>query len=263
VTSPGRAADRPVRAVLFDWGGTITPWHEVDFHATWGAYAAALGHTGEAHTAFVAAICAAEDAAWKRGRCGGGSARLGDLLEAVGVTAEQPGAAGALAAYRELWEPHTLTAPGIKPLWEALRGRGIRVGVVSNTIWDRDYHRWIFERDGVLDLVDVDVYSSETPWVKPQREIFAHAARAAGLEPTECAYVGDRSYEDVHGPQQVGMRAIWVPHSTIPLDQQVSHDATPDAVAHELMDVLAIVDRWNGHGGDPGPGSESGPGPDA
>jgi putative hydrolase of the HAD superfamily len=81
--------------------------------------------------------------------------------------------------------------------------------------------------------------------VKPQPEIFAHAARAAGVEPAECAYVGDRSYEDVHGPQQVGMRAIWVPHSSIPLDQQVSHDATPDAVAHEITDVLTIVESWN------------------
>jgi putative hydrolase of the HAD superfamily len=44
-----------------------------------------------------------------------------------------------------------------------------------------------------------------------------------------------------------------VPHSTIPVDQQVSHDATPDAVAHELLDVLAIVDRWNG--GDARPGA--------
>ena len=98
----------------------------------------------------------------------------------------------------------------------------------------------------MLHLVDADVYSSETPWVKPQAEIFAHASEVLGVETVECAYVGDRSYEDVHGPQQVGMRAIWVPHSTIPEDQQVSHEATPDAVAHELLDVLAIVDRWNG-----------------
>jgi putative hydrolase of the HAD superfamily len=249
VTPPARGAGLPVRAVLFDWGGTITPWHEVDFHATWGAYAAALGHTGDAHTAFVAAICAAEDAAWRRGRSGGGSARLHELLESVGVTDGHPGAEEALTAYRELWEPHTLTAPEIRPLWEGLRDQGIRVGVLSNTIWDRDYHRSIFARDGVLDLIDVDVYSSETPWVKPQPEIFAHAARQAGLEPGECAYVGDRSYEDVHGPQQVGMRAIWVPHSTIPLDQQVSHDATPDAVAHDLGDVLTIVAAWNGSAG--------------
>jgi len=168
-----------------------------------------------------------------------------ELLESVGVAEGHPGADEALTAYRTLWEPHTITAPGIRPLWEGLRDRGIRVGVLSNTLWDRDYHRSIFERDGVLDLVDVDVYSSETPWVKPQPEIFAHAAREAGLRPGECAYVGDRSYEDVHGPQQVGMRAIWVPHSSIPLDQQVSHDATPDAVAYEIGDVLTIVESWN------------------
>jgi putative hydrolase of the HAD superfamily len=239
------AAGPPVRAVFFDWGGTITPWHQVDFHLTWEAYAAGLGHTGEARAAFVAAICEAEDAAWTRGRCGGGSARLNELLASVGIAEGHPGSDEALTAYRELWEPHTLTAPEIGPLWEALRNNGIRVGVLSNTLWDRAYHRSIFERDGVLDLIDVDVYSSETPWVKPQSEIFAYAAGQARVAPQECAYVGDRSYEDVHGPQQVGMRAIWVPHSTIPVEQQVSHDATPDAVAHELGDVLTIVESWN------------------
>ena len=238
----------PVRGVIFDWGGTITPWHQVDFRATWGAYAAGLGHRGDEHAAFVAAICRAEDDVWKRGRTGGGSARLEELLESVGVADVHPRASDALAAYRELWEPHTITHPDVKPLWSALRGSGIRVGVLSNTIWDRDYHRSIFERDGVLELIDGDVYSSETPWVKPQAEIFEHAAVALGLEPGECAYVGDRSYEDVHGPQQVGMRAIWIPHSQIPEDQQVSHEATPDAVAHELLDIATIVARWNGTG---------------
>jgi putative hydrolase of the HAD superfamily len=58
--------------------------------------------------------------------------------------------------------------------------------------------------------------------------------------------VGDRGYEDVHGPQSAGMRAILVPHSDIPESQQVRHDATPDAVAHELLDVLDIVLRWDG-----------------
>jgi putative hydrolase of the HAD superfamily len=40
------------------------------------------------------------------------------------------------------------------------------------------------------------------------------------------------------------MRAIWVPHSQIPAAQQVSVDVVPDAVAHELLDILAIVDEW-------------------
>ena len=40
------------------------------------------------------------------------------------------------------------------------------------------------------------------------------------------------------------MRAIWVPHSDIPADQQVTVDATPDGVAESLLDVLDIVDGW-------------------
>ena len=27
-----------VEAVIFDWGGTLTPWHEVDLTAGWYAY---------------------------------------------------------------------------------------------------------------------------------------------------------------------------------------------------------------------------------
>lgn len=38
---------------------------------------------------------------------------------------------------------------------------------------------------------------------------------------------------------------IWVPHSEIPVAQQVSVDVTPDGVAHELLDVLDIVDGWH------------------
>jgi putative hydrolase of the HAD superfamily len=41
------------------------------------------------------------------------------------------------------------------------------------------------------------------------------------------------------------MRAIWIPHSEIPVDQQVSHEATPDAIAHDLADIRTIVDAWN------------------
>jgi putative hydrolase of the HAD superfamily len=64
------------------------------------------------------------------------------------------------------------------------------------------------------------------------------------VEPAEAVYVGDRPFEDVHGSQLAGMRAIWVPHSMIPLTQQVSVDVVPDGVAHELLDVLGIVDAW-------------------
>ncbi|MEP6796736.1 MAG: HAD family hydrolase [Lapillicoccus sp.] len=241
----GEAARPDVGAVIFDWGGTITPWHTVDLTEQWRIFARAY-HLDDPHLADDLAdrVWAAEDAGWRRGRADNSSARLEEMLAEAGVAAQDPRTAAGLAAYREFWEPHTWTDPQIPQLWEALRDRGVRVGVLSNTIWSRDYHRDLFARDGVLDLVDADVYSSETPWVKPSPEIFRHAAAAVGVPAEQCVYVGDRSYEDVHGPQSVGMRAIWVPHSDIPVDQQVSVEVTPDGIAHELLDVLRLIDGW-------------------
>ncbi|HPB73490.1 MAG TPA: HAD-IA family hydrolase, partial [Phycicoccus sp.] len=125
-----------------------------------------------------------------------------------------------------------------------LRARGLKVGVLSNTIWSRAYHREIFARDGVLDLLDADLYTSEIAHVKPHPKAFRAVCRALAVAPERCVYVGDRMFEDVHGPHQVGMRAIWIPHSDIPAGQRVDVTAIPDATAHELLDVLAIVDGW-------------------
>ena len=245
----------PVDAVVFDWGGTLTPWHEVDLPEQWRVFAREVhgipvdspdvsqADLDEAHR-LADRILEVESAAWTRGRDEHTSAALADILEAAGIDAAHDRHHLALAAYRGFWEPHTHTDPQVRPLWEGLRARGIKVGVLSNTIWSREYHQGIFERDGVLDLVDADLYSSELGHVKPHPEAFRAICRELDVDPRRSVYVGDRIFEDVHGPQQVGMRAIWIPHSDIPANQRVEVTAVPDGRAHELLDVLALVDAW-------------------
>jgi len=233
-----------VQAVIFDWGGTLTPWHTVDLTEQWLSYARRYDSAGAAPLA--ERILAEERAAWLRLRGDGGSARLEEILAAAGVRTDDPAHSAAQAAYEEFWEPHTQTDPQVRPLWEGLRDRGIRVGVLSNTIWSRAYHDGIFARDGVLDLIDGAVYTSEIGHAKPHREAFAAALAAVGVsDPARAVYVGDRAYEDVHGAQGAGLRAVLVPHSDIPADQQVPVDVTPDGVAGHLVDILEIVDRWS------------------
>jgi putative hydrolase of the HAD superfamily len=232
------------RAVIFDWGGTLTPWHSVDLEEQWRVFARQV-HAEEGQALSLAArIVAAEDAAWVRSRTDHSSARLHEILTEAGLDEGDLQREAALAAYREFWEPHTFTDEQVKPLFEGLREREVRVGVLSNTIWPRDYHRGVFERDGVLELIDADIYSSELAWTKPHPEAFRAAAAALGVEPSEAVYVGDRPFEDIHGSQLAGMRAIWVPHSDIPVGQQVPVDAIPDGVAHQLLDILDILDGW-------------------
>jgi len=236
----------PVRAVIFDWGGTLTPWHTVDLNSQWDAYAELYAPDPAAARELAGRIVAAEAEAWRRSRTSGVSAHLAEVLAAAGVDTDHPGHPAALAAYEEFWEPHTFTDPDVTPLFTGLRERGIRVGVLSNTIWTRDFHERVFARDGVLPLVDGSVYSSEIDHAKPHREAFRAAMAAVGVsDPARCVYVGDRPYEDVHGAQRVGMRAVLVPHSDIPAVQQVPVDVHPDGVAHRLLDVLDLVDGWN------------------
>jgi putative hydrolase of the HAD superfamily len=239
-----------VEAVIFDWGGTLTPWHSIDFRDQWLSYArqhaAASDRTPDEAFELAERIMANERDAWLRIRDDGGSARMAEILAASGVRSDDPGHSAAQAAYEEFWEPHTVTDAQVRPLWEGLRDRGIRVGVLSNTIWPRSYHDGIFARDGVLDLIDGSVYTSEIDHAKPHREAFAAALAAVGVvDPSRAVYVGDRVYEDVHGAQAAGLRAILVPHSDIPTDQQVPVDVTPDGLAHELLDILALVDTWS------------------
>ena len=121
---------------------------------------------------------------------------------------------------------------------------GLRVGVLSNTIWPREWHVGFFERDGVYDLVDGDVYTSEIPWTKPSARAFAAAMDAVGVDdPAACVYVGDRLYDDIWGAQQAGLAAVHVPHSTIPPGQVGHTEGRPDAVVHSLAEVPEAVRR--------------------
>jgi putative hydrolase of the HAD superfamily len=231
-----------LEAVIFDWGGTLTRWHDIDFHAESLALAQAV--VGADHEVAVSQqrLHEAGAAVWSRSRDHQRSATVADLFTEAGLSHDPD----LLTAYYEFWEPHTYTDPEVGPLWEELRRRGLRVGVLSNTIWPRSWHEGFFRRDGVDHLIDGDVYTSEIPWTKPSTAAFRAAMAAVGVnDPARCVYVGDRLFDDVWGARNAGMRSIHVPHSRIPVDQVGHTEGEPDAVAHRLSDIPAILDRWS------------------
>jgi putative hydrolase of the HAD superfamily len=81
--------------------------------------------------------------------------------------------------------------------------------------------------------------------MKPHPEAFRTAlAAVGGVDPAAAVFVGDRPWDDVCGAQAVGMRAVLVPHSTIPERQLMPVSGEPDAVVNRLTDLLPIVDAW-------------------
>ena len=222
-----------VKAVVFDWGGTLTPWHTIDLAEAWRAMR--LGDDAAER------LVAAEQTAWARARQTQRSATMDQVFAAAGVAAGPQEIAG----YYAWWEEHTYTDQDVRPLWEQLRSRGIRIGVLSNTLWPRTEHERVFRRDGVAGLIDAAVYTSEIEWTKPHPAAF-HAVLDAlgGMPPEDAVFVGDRPWDDIAGAKGVGMRAVLLPHSDIPAYQEGPVRGEPDAVVSRLADVLPLVDAW-------------------
>jgi HAD superfamily hydrolase (TIGR01509 family) len=237
-SSPG------VEAVIFDWGGTLTPYHDVDLLDLWRAAARVLA-PGDAETSesVAVALAAAEREWWLRVASTG---RSGTTAEVLAAAARQTGldldAAlhdAALAAHLEAWTPNTITDPEAAPLLRALRERGIKTGLLSNTHWPREWHeRWL-HRDGVLELIDERVYTSDLEYTKPHPEAFRAVLGALGVEPEAAVFVGDRPVDDISGAKALGMRAVLIPNSVVP-----GHPVKPDARISSLRELLPLIDEW-------------------
>ena len=232
-----------LEAVVFDWGGTLTPFHAIDLADLWAVAARILAP--ERADELAAALLAAERESWDRvaSRAGMASATLDDLLavaaERTGVAIEAAVRDQALEAHLEAWTPHTLTDPEAAPLLRALRERGIRTGLLSNTHWPREWHERILARDGVLDLLDVRVYTSELRHTKPHAEAFRAVLDPLRARAEHAVMVGDRPFDDITGAQALGMRAVLLPNDFVP-----AAPVTPDATIARLSELLPIVDAW-------------------
>lgn len=234
-----------IRAVIFDWGGTLTPWHEVDLVAQWYAYAEVYDPVNAASLAV--RLRDAEMQRWRVQLLSNGQTSTGALDSIFldeGIDISSDVHSQALESYLRFWDPHTFADPQAEGLLQALRADGLSIGVLSNTLWPRSHHEAVFARDGLLPLIDAAAYTSEMPMAKPHVDAFTTIADMLEVSPRDAVFVGDRIWDDILGAQQAGMKTIHIPHSRIPDDQVPDGSAIPDAVIDELGEVLDVVRGW-------------------
>ena len=162
------------------------------------------------------------------------------LLGDVGVEIDDEVLGRYLEAEHRAWDPARILAANTHPLLEALRERGLKLGLVSNA-FDPG---WLLHRDleemGLAQRLDFSVFSSEIGLRKPHPAIFEHALGALGVEPERTLFVGDRLFEDVRGAAELGMttvQALWFRADEHP------DGAEPDHRAFTQLDVLNVVRR--------------------
>ncbi len=126
-----------------------------------------------------------------------------EIVRAMGGDAE--GARACAEDMTAAWEQHHNFElfEDVFPVFEELRGYGLRIGLVSNTGRDLDafvvHHR--------LD-VDVAIGSRAHGKTKPDPTIFRAALERLQVEPAAAAMVGDSLEDDIEGAAAIGLRAI-------------------------------------------------------
>jgi len=96
-------------------------------------------------------------------------------------------------------------AEGALEAFAALRGRGVKVAVVSN--WD-DRLRGLLEVMGLMDAVDAAFISTELGVEKPDPAIYRLACEGLGVRPVEALHVGDHPEKDVAAARAAGCGAL-------------------------------------------------------
>jgi putative hydrolase of the HAD superfamily len=123
-----------------------------------------------------------------------------------------------------------------RPALEALAGRGLKLGVVSNfEPWLED----VLALEGVDHLFAAVAISGKLGVAKPDPEIFLAALEEAGADPAATVHVGDQPGNDVAAARAVGITPVLI-------DRFARHP-DPDG-AHRVEDLLGLVRLLNGHG---------------
>lgn len=224
-----------IRAVLFDYGGTLdgpaSHWrdrfvdlyHAAGLDASFEAISAAFGHAT---------------------RCGYAEPGVSDLdlqglvefhvtrqLEHLGVT-DHALAVRVVAAFLERCAAALATS---RALLARLHVRGIPLGVVSNFYGNM---RRVVDDAGLAPYLATVVDSTCVGVSKPDPRIFAIALANIGTPPGETLYVGDSFDKDVVGAHDAGLRTGWLVGPTTgpcPAPELV------DFRLRRLEDVEAIV----------------------
>ena len=234
-----------LKAVLLDWGGTLMQEEWTDEIALEGHAAglAAIARDGlptaEAFTRYLS-----DHEAELFRLVGDDEIDIADVMRRSfaehGVNLGDDDLRLFLTAVHDVWASYYWLAGTTHALLDALRRRGLRLALVSNTASPEWLLRPVLERQGLLERLDAVALSSEVGKRKPHPAIFERALDELGVAPGQALFVGDRLEADVAGASRVGMKtvqALWFRADEAPVVVE------PDFQAFTQMDVLNVVDR--------------------
>jgi HAD superfamily hydrolase (TIGR01509 family) len=234
----------PIKAVLFDFGGTLYDYRVLapgDIEslvalAGWSGIDASPADIGRAYRDSMRRVF--RDYLPKPFYLHGDLFRdaVRGMLESFGIVPD----GAQLERYRALqWELHQrdlVLREGVVETLTELRSRGLHVGMVSNI--DEDQLRHLIELTDLGRYFDSLLSSEHAQSCKPAPAIFAEAIRRAGCRPAEALFVGDTLAADVAGANRAGLRSVLLWHRD---DRDPGGETKPRHVIRQIPEILDLL----------------------
>jgi putative hydrolase of the HAD superfamily len=138
--------------------------------------------------------------------------------------------------YRE-WAAcqHFFLYDDVTPALRTLAGRGLKIGLISNSHRSLASFETHFSLEG---LIHGAVSSSEHGYLKPHPSIFEAGLRLLDVDPGESVMVGDSYSHDIEGARAVGMRGVLVLRSP---DEPFAAPVEGVPVVRDLSELPALL----------------------
>jgi putative hydrolase of the HAD superfamily len=241
----------PIEAVLLDYGHTLIYFDERPHSALVDAYekvnrmlADTLEREVPAAHVLIEKVSRAVDNEIQRDYATG---RLEEVeiaaiydvaLRGLGLELEPDLIERVMELEQEGWLNSVHVGPDVVNTLKALRGRGLRLALVSNAAYLPRLMKEQLVALGLASYFNGVTFSSEVGVRKPHPAIYQDALDKVRVEPSRALFVGDRVREDVQGPQELGMRAV--------LTREWRREDDPgaaDFVIQRLGELPAVVSR--------------------
>ncbi len=141
-----------------------------------------------------------------------------------------------ILAYRKEKQNHLVPYAGVKETLQALKEKGLKLGIVSDAPKLQAYTRLVAL--GIEDFFDIVVCFEDTQVRKPDALPFTTALAKLGMKASEVLFVGDWLERDIAGASKVGMKTAWA-HYENPAKEDGA--VKPDFVLENFRDLLKIV----------------------
>jgi len=230
---------RTFRAVIFDLDGVL--WDgEPLYHEAFNLVLAPYGHrVSDDHYAQIIGLSV--EAAWQW------------VLRRFDLTASPD---GFLRAYNEavlrLLQRPVEPLPGVCPLIEALRGRGVPIGVASASL--RPWVDATLRGLGLSDAFAVVVSASEVENAKPAPDLFLSAAARLDVPPERCLVVEDTG-PGIAAAKAAGMYAVQLRAASTALPPLPEADLVLESLTD--FDLSLLSAHPEPVEGAPGPGGKA------